>query len=103
MTCMPVESNSNLLGGVFSMLLGSVISESYVAILPTTLIWALTSLTDFLVVMGMMIYFVFTKHRNFNSALLTIFYRDGIFYFLAITGMAGPSSNDRAVPHALFC
>ncbi|TEB32197.1 hypothetical protein FA13DRAFT_288946 [Coprinellus micaceus] len=65
MTCMPVESNSNLLGGVFSMLLGSVI-----------------------IVMGMMIYFVFTKHRNFNSALLTIFYRDGIFYFLAITVLA---------------
>jgi hypothetical protein len=43
--------------------------------------------------MGMMIYFVFTKHRNFNSALLTIFYRDGIFYFLAITGMHSGFSN----------
>ena len=36
--------------------------------------------------MFIMIYIAFRKHRNFNSALLTVFYRDGIFYFICLSG-----------------
>jgi hypothetical protein len=36
--------------------------------------------------MLMMMYIAFLKHRDLNNALMTIFYRDGIFYFICISG-----------------
>lgn len=37
------------------------------------------------VVMFIMVYLAFRKHRDLNSTLLTIFYRDGIFYFICLS------------------
>lgn len=36
--------------------------------------------------MLMMVYIAFLKHRDMNNALMMIFYRDGIFYFICISG-----------------
>ncbi|RXW23630.1 hypothetical protein EST38_g2234 [Candolleomyces aberdarensis] len=63
--CMPARTDSKLLGGVFALLLGSVI-----------------------IVMFIMMYIAFRKHRNFNSTLLSVFYRDGIFYFICLSALA---------------
>lgn len=65
MTCMPVQLESPLLAGVFSLLLLSVI-----------------------IVMLIMVWIAFQKHRNLNSALLKIFYRDGVFYFICLSALA---------------
>ncbi|KAJ2930412.1 hypothetical protein H1R20_g6695, partial [Candolleomyces eurysporus] len=65
LVCMPASTNGHMLGGVFALLLASVV-----------------------IVMFIMIYIAFRKHRNFNSALLTIFYRDGIFYFICLSVLA---------------
>ncbi|KAF6751509.1 hypothetical protein DFP72DRAFT_475194 [Ephemerocybe angulata] len=65
LVCMPASAKSTMLGGVFALLLGSVV-----------------------IVMFIMMYIAFRKHRNFNSALLTVFYRDGIFYFICLSALA---------------
>jgi hypothetical protein len=36
--------------------------------------------------MFIMMYIAFRKHKNFNSTLLSVFYRDGIFYFICLSG-----------------
>ncbi|TEB32172.1 hypothetical protein FA13DRAFT_287702 [Coprinellus micaceus] len=65
MTCMPSTGESELLGITFALLLTSVV-----------------------VVMLMMMYIAFLKHRDLNNALMMIFYRDGIFYFICISALA---------------
>ncbi|TEB38094.1 hypothetical protein FA13DRAFT_723060 [Coprinellus micaceus] len=63
--CMPAEADSMLISGVFALLLASV-----------------------LIVMFIMMYLAFRKHRDLNSPLLTMFYRDGIFYFVCLSVLA---------------
>lgn len=65
LVCFPAQSKNILLSGVFALLLGSVI-----------------------IVMFIMMYIAFRKHRNINNALITIFYRDGIFYFICLSALA---------------
>ncbi|KAF5334391.1 hypothetical protein D9611_013555 [Ephemerocybe angulata] len=65
MICLPLHLDSNLLAYVFTLLLLSVI-----------------------IVMLIMVWIAFQKQRNFNSALLTIFYRDGVFYFICLSALA---------------
>jgi hypothetical protein len=36
--------------------------------------------------MAIMAYIAYNKHRNFNSTLLSIFYRDGVYYFVCLSG-----------------
>ncbi|KAJ3522430.1 hypothetical protein NMY22_g11894 [Coprinellus aureogranulatus] len=65
-SCMPVQASSNFLGGVWTLLLGGVI-----------------------IVMALMITIALGKHRGAvfraeKTGLLTVFYRDGIFYFLIL-------------------
>ncbi|KAF6761955.1 hypothetical protein DFP72DRAFT_1061244 [Ephemerocybe angulata] len=64
-TCMPVAGKSYLLGAVFAILLTSVV-----------------------VTMCIMGWLAYSKHRTFNSTLLKIFYRDGIFYFVCLSILA---------------
>ena len=35
-----------------------------------------------------MMYLAFMKHKNFNNGLLRIFYRDGVYYFMLLSGFA---------------
>ncbi|KAJ3549826.1 hypothetical protein NMY22_g737 [Coprinellus aureogranulatus] len=67
MTCMPSAGESELLGVTFTLLLASVT-----------------------LVMLIMVYIAFLKNREsgLNSALMVIFYRDGIFYFICIFALA---------------
>ncbi|KAJ3535082.1 hypothetical protein NMY22_g6649 [Coprinellus aureogranulatus] len=65
LVCMPAQARNVMLSGVFALLLGSVV-----------------------IVMFIMMYLAFRKHRDLNSALLTIFYRDGIFYFICLSVLA---------------
>ncbi|KAJ3544911.1 hypothetical protein NMY22_g2627 [Coprinellus aureogranulatus] len=65
LVCMPVEAHDLWHAAVFATMLGSL-----------------------LVVMFMMIFIAFKKHRHSNSPLLTIFYRDGIFYFICLSVFA---------------
>ncbi|KAJ3532515.1 hypothetical protein NMY22_g7710 [Coprinellus aureogranulatus] len=65
LVCMPAQARNVMLSGVFALLLGSVV-----------------------IVMFIMMYLAFRKHRDLNSALLTIFYRDGIFYFICLSILA---------------
>ncbi|KAF6751031.1 hypothetical protein DFP72DRAFT_909101 [Ephemerocybe angulata] len=62
--CTPIRANHNLIGGV------------YIALL--------CSLT---IVMIIMIFLALRKHRGLDSKLLQIFYRDGIFYFISLSGL----------------
>ncbi|KAF6752126.1 hypothetical protein DFP72DRAFT_464779 [Ephemerocybe angulata] len=64
-TCMPVAGKSYLLGVVFAILLTSVF-----------------------VTMCIMAWLAYSKHRTFNSTLVKIFYRDGIFYFICLSILA---------------
>ncbi|TEB32182.1 hypothetical protein FA13DRAFT_1731938 [Coprinellus micaceus] len=69
MSCMPVQAESNLLGGVFTTLLCGVV-----------------------IVMVLMIILALRKHRSSfrigeSSGLLTVFWRDGIFYFIVLSGL----------------
>ncbi|KAF5325644.1 hypothetical protein D9611_000316 [Ephemerocybe angulata] len=65
LNCMPSEAKASLLGGVFATLLGSVI-----------------------IAMLIMVSIAYRKHRGFNSALLQVFYRDGVFYFICLSALA---------------
>ncbi|KAF5334379.1 hypothetical protein D9611_013559 [Ephemerocybe angulata] len=65
MVCLPLHLNSTLLAYVFTLLLLSVI-----------------------IVMLIMVCIAFKKQGNFNSALVTTFYRDGIFYFICLSALA---------------
>ncbi|KAF5319822.1 hypothetical protein D9611_012856 [Ephemerocybe angulata] len=64
-TCLPVAGKSYLLGVVFAILLTSVF-----------------------VTMCIMAWIAYSKHRTFNSTLVKIFYRDGIFYFICLSILA---------------
>jgi hypothetical protein len=84
--CMPAEANSALLSGVFALLLASLLREQprlhnpgFLQLIYDAIHW--------IVVMFIMMYLAFRKHRDLNSALLTVFYRDGIFYFVVLSGM----------------
>lgn len=72
-TCMPVEGNTDLLSGSFGLILTSLAT-----------------------VMFIMMFIAVRKHRDLNSSLLRVFYRDGIFYFVVLSALAtaviaGPS------------
>lgn len=99
---MPVRMSSPLLGGLFGCLLGSVVSECH-TLLFTAGPCFLTSLSS--VVMLIMMFIAYRKHRNFNSALLTVFYRDGIFYFICLSGELTLSAQtvDRVGVHHIEC
>lgn len=63
--CMPLQADSVLLCGAFTMILGSIV-----------------------IVMLIMVYIALQEHRGCRSALLMIFYRDGIFYFICLSALA---------------
>lgn len=63
--CMVSEGANTLLGASFVALLFSVTSA-----------------------MAIMVLVAYRQHRGFDSRLLTTFYRDGIFYFVCLAGMA---------------
>ncbi|KAF6746238.1 hypothetical protein DFP72DRAFT_1076447 [Ephemerocybe angulata] len=65
MTCMPFDSKAPLFGAVFAVLLGGVTG-----------------------VMLIMVFVAYKKHRSFNSALLKVFYQDGVFYFICLAALA---------------
>ncbi|KAF6751014.1 hypothetical protein DFP72DRAFT_1138541 [Ephemerocybe angulata] len=75
--CMPVKADTRYLGGVFTGLLGSVV-----------------------IIMVIMIYMAFRKHRGLNlSPLLATFYRDGVFYFVCLSILASVNiSINFAIP-----
>ncbi|TEB32178.1 hypothetical protein FA13DRAFT_287727 [Coprinellus micaceus] len=68
--CMPVTANATLLGGVFATLLEGVI-----------------------IALVLMIFLANRKHHlalavsGFKSPLLSVFYRDGIFYFICLSAI----------------
>jgi hypothetical protein len=43
--------------------------------------------------MFIMVYLALRKHRDLNSTLLTIFYRDGVFYFVILSGTSASRST----------
>ncbi|RXW22043.1 hypothetical protein EST38_g3823 [Candolleomyces aberdarensis] len=63
--CMPVEADTRLLGAVFGCFLASVS-----------------------VAMISMLYIQFRKYGNLNSALMKVFYQDGVFYFVCLSAIA---------------
>ncbi|KAF6748913.1 hypothetical protein DFP72DRAFT_914933 [Ephemerocybe angulata] len=66
LVCMPICGDSILLSGSFILLLGSLI-----------------------VVMLIMVYTALREHRKVSeSAILKVFYRDGIFYFICLSALA---------------
>ncbi|KAJ3535156.1 hypothetical protein NMY22_g6617 [Coprinellus aureogranulatus] len=86
LVCMPVESNNVWLGAICALLLGSIMGKS-VRSLPVFS----TKLTQphFLpAVMCIMMYIAFKKHRHFSSPLLSVFYSDGVFYFISLSVLA---------------
>jgi hypothetical protein len=38
------------------------------------------------VVMSIMMIIAYKEYRNYTNSLLTVFYRDGIFYFVCLSG-----------------
>jgi hypothetical protein len=92
---MPAEADSMLISGVFALLLASVLSMHFRCHGPES-----SRLThpviQRIVVMFIMMYLAFRKHRDLNSPLLTMFYRDGIFYFVCLSGMLASSRFNRA-------
>ncbi|KAF5334409.1 hypothetical protein D9611_013549 [Ephemerocybe angulata] len=63
--CIPFTINGTLSGSVFA-----------------------TLLAEGVVVMAIMIYSAFRKHRGARSGLLTLFYRDGVVYFICLSLLA---------------
>ncbi|KAF6760991.1 hypothetical protein DFP72DRAFT_1166027 [Ephemerocybe angulata] len=65
--CFPTAANGSLLGIVYTIVLGSVV-----------------------VVMFIMMWIAVRKHRAFNNRnpLLTVFYQDGVFYFITLSALA---------------
>ena len=86
---MPVTANATLLGGVFATLLAGVISE-YPLLMSR--LFTLPTLFFTLVALILMIFLANRKHHlalavsGFKSPLLSVFYRDGIFYFICLSG-----------------
>ncbi|KAJ3545573.1 hypothetical protein NMY22_g2379 [Coprinellus aureogranulatus] len=70
--CLPVKASDVYLSGMFALMLGSV----------TT-------------VMSIMIFLAFRRHRNLETTLLSVFYRDGVFYFVFL------SSKQTGILHIL--
>lgn len=60
--CTPIVADNSRIGEVFILLL----------------------LSSVVVVMAIMIYMALCRHRGLNSALLKVFYRDGVFYFFLL-------------------
>ncbi|TEB31068.1 hypothetical protein FA13DRAFT_479047 [Coprinellus micaceus] len=65
MPCLVADSNDKLLSGTFGLLL-----------------WGLVS------IMSIMIFFVYQRHRHLKTKLLSVFYRDGVFYFVCLSMLA---------------
>lgn len=79
--CMPVEADTRLLGAVFGCFLASVSGRAFYV----------EFLRDFLnllvpVAMIGMLYIQLRKYGNLNSALMKVFYQDGAFYFMCLSG-----------------
>lgn len=62
--CRPFQGRNTLIGTAFALLLGSIT-----------------------VVMGIMVFLAHQKHRGLRSELVSVFYRDGISYFICLSVM----------------
>jgi hypothetical protein len=77
--CTPVRADGTILGGIFALLLCNGIRASVVCFYrPRS--------QPVLVAMFYMFYFTFRKYRTFNNSLIIMFHRDGIFYFVSLSG-----------------
>lgn len=70
--------DNRLLNIVFGLLLTSIVSEYFSRIGQKP--------AEFSVVMAMMVYLAFMKHKHLDSNLLRVFYQDGVFYFILLSG-----------------
>ncbi|KAF6744668.1 hypothetical protein DFP72DRAFT_1176643 [Ephemerocybe angulata] len=68
--CRPVQGENSLIGTAFAVLLGNIA-----------------------VIMVIMGYLAHQKHRGLKSELLNVFYRDGISYFICLSGRAIPGTS----------
>ncbi|KAJ3502400.1 hypothetical protein NMY22_g18598 [Coprinellus aureogranulatus] len=95
LVCMPVESNNVWLGAICALLLGSIMGKS-VRSLPV-FSTKLTQPHSLPAVMCIMMYIAFKKHRHFSSPLLSVFYSDGVFYFISLSGQTPDRARETSL------
>ncbi|KAJ3549687.1 hypothetical protein NMY22_g780 [Coprinellus aureogranulatus] len=85
--CMPVNTGNLYLAGAFGLILWSVTS-AYLRLFVEWEAFSLTVRLDVEGVMAIMIYYAIRRHRGTGTSLLTVFYRDGVFYFAVLSVLA---------------
>jgi hypothetical protein len=82
--CIPASANMTLLGVVFSLLLCSVTGSCQC---PSVKLCDNPVDFDVIVIMLAMLYIMFRKYRDLKtSSLVSIIYRDGLVYFVCLSG-----------------
>lgn len=84
---MPVETVYKLAGGCFMVTFSSVLGKHR----SSTYYYACYSNQCHVFLPGVMlimVYIGYSKHKGYDSALLRMFYRDGVFYFACLSSTA---------------